>query len=260
MSTPAQCAHGGRTPSVSLHQSVGGGVQSAQLTRRQPGEHGQPTRGHRRRQSHSDVSDQQGPAWGPVLDHVVDVPPVQHGQVGVLGGLVDQAVQDRPGDPLQRRLPLVRRAELEDAPPPTRTAGAPADRPPNPCSWRASSSRYVVDRGSPSVAEIMPAASGSGWRASTVSTVRTRSAAGARDILHCLISETSVPLRIRGVGAHDRQCAEVTVSAGASVPFRGGGSVDPPVRTGHAVTRLQPGVASESDAPARGIPGGRIAR
>ena len=48
-----------------------------------------------------------------LLDDVEHVAAVQHGEVGVVRGRVDQAGQDRPGDPLQRLLPGVRRAELE---------------------------------------------------------------------------------------------------------------------------------------------------
>ena len=48
----------------------------------------------------------------PLLDDVVDVLPVQHRQMGVLPGLQDQSAQDGLGDPAQRNLPLIGRADL----------------------------------------------------------------------------------------------------------------------------------------------------
>ena len=40
-----------------------------------------------------------------LLDHVVDVGAVQHGQVGVLPGRVGEAAEHRLGHPAQRHLP-----------------------------------------------------------------------------------------------------------------------------------------------------------
>ena len=60
-----------------------------------------------------DVGHQRRAPRRALLDDVEHVAAVQHGEVGVVRGAVDQPREDRPRDPLQGLLPGVRRAELE---------------------------------------------------------------------------------------------------------------------------------------------------
>ena len=109
-------AQGGQRPgpdAVALHEGGAGREQGPDLRRRQGGEHGQAAGRQVGRQPDPDVGHQRRPAGRALLDDVEHVAPVQHGQVRVVRGRVDQPGEDRPGDPLQRLLPGVRRAQLE---------------------------------------------------------------------------------------------------------------------------------------------------
>ena len=110
---PKQRRERPRAGAVALHERRPRREHRAHLLRRQRGEHREPARGELRRETDADVGDQAGPAGRPLLDDVEDLATVQDGEVAAVGRAVDQARQHRPRDPLQRRLPRVRRAELE---------------------------------------------------------------------------------------------------------------------------------------------------
>ena len=140
-------------------------------------------------EAYADVGHQQRPADGALLDQVEHVAPVQHRQVRVLRGPVDQPVQRGPRDPLQRRLPLVGRAELVDpdaqaVPALLGQVGRPA---------RGARVRRAADRSSIAAARAArqrrrPSVPGAG-RAEPVAPAPGRPPV-ARDPPNCLISET----------------------------------------------------------------------
>ena len=85
------------------------------LRGRQQRQHRPATGGQMGRQPHPDLTDQRRPARGAFLDDVDDLTAVQHGEVGVVTGAVDECGQRRPGQSLERCLPLVARGQFERA-------------------------------------------------------------------------------------------------------------------------------------------------
>jgi len=91
------------------------GEQRPDVRPGQVGEQRPAAGGQLRGQPHADVGDQRRAPWGPLLDDVEDLPPVQDGEVRGVADRVDQPGQHRPGQPGQRLLARVRAADLEGA-------------------------------------------------------------------------------------------------------------------------------------------------
>ena len=102
-----------RADAVALDERGARSEQRAQLRGRERGEHREAARGQRRREPDADVGDEARAPGGALLDHVQDVAPVEHGEVAVVGGGVHEPAEHRAGDPAQRLLARVGRAELE---------------------------------------------------------------------------------------------------------------------------------------------------
>jgi hypothetical protein len=102
-----------RPDAVALDERTAVREQRSQLRGGQRGQHRQAARGQGGGQAHADVRDEARAARRALLDHVQDVAAVQHREVAVVRAGVDEPAQHGAGDPAQRLLARVGRAELE---------------------------------------------------------------------------------------------------------------------------------------------------
>ena len=108
----AQLRQRGGAGRVASRERAAVGEQRVELGRGERGEHREAACGQVRGEADADVGHQVRPVRRALLDHVEDVPAVQHRQVRVVRGGVDEARQDGLRDPSQRFLADVGGADL----------------------------------------------------------------------------------------------------------------------------------------------------
>lgn len=95
-----------------LDEGLATGEEGPHLARREGCQQRQTGGGEGRRKADADIGDEGGSAGRPLLDHVEDIRAVKDGEMGVVAGGVDEAVERAAGETDQPFLPLEGRAEF----------------------------------------------------------------------------------------------------------------------------------------------------